>query len=127
MELVKGMQGRFSLIFSFSCAPQCWICGLHIYIYIYIRTQSRLLSRMIAFRTVPTFATSWFNSWGVFWGINNQIPSVSKSNQLHVVIFWGLFMNFEAYSINSSRMMVIFPEVLNLNWLFLILNWFNCN
>ena len=34
-----------------------------------------------------------FESLGRFLGIIGQIPSVSKSNQFHVVIFWVLFIN----------------------------------
>ena len=56
----------------------------------------------------------------------NQNLSVSKSNQFHVVIFRGLFINFDVYTIDSSRMMHNSFEVLKSNWLFLKLKWFIC-
>ena len=37
---------------------------------------------------------------GKFLGIIGQIPSVSKSNQLHVVVFWYFF---EVWSLDSSK------------------------
>ena len=40
----------------------------------------------------------------------------------------SVFLNeFEVYSINSSKVIGNSPEFLNLNWLFLKLNWFICN
>jgi hypothetical protein len=61
---------------------------------------------------------------GKFLGIVGQDPSDSKSNGLHVDIFWFSFYSFEVY---SSRMIGILPGVLNFNRLFLKLNWFICN
>jgi hypothetical protein len=49
-------------------------------------------------------------------------PSVSKSNWLHVEIFQFILYEFGVCSINSSKMMGTFPEVLNFDWLFLKLN-----
>ena len=54
-------------------------------------------------------------------------PSDSKSNWLHVDIFRFYFHSFEIYSVDSSKLMGKFPEVLNLNRLFLELNQFICN
>ena len=64
---------------------------------------------------------------GEILGIIGQDPSVSKSNQLHVDIFRFFFYLSQVYSIDSSRMMGNFPEVLNFNQLFLKLNQFVCN
>ena len=64
---------------------------------------------------------------GEIFGIIGQDPSVSKSNQLHVDIFRFFFYLSQVYSIDSSRMMGNFPEVLNFNRLFLKLNRFVCN
>ena len=47
------------------------------------------------------------------------IGTVSKSNQLHVVIFWFFFIKIEVYSMDSSKVMGHIPEPLNLNRLFL--------
>ena len=64
---------------------------------------------------------------GNFLGTVNQDPSDSKSNRLHVVIFWFWFHSFEVYSIDSSKMIGNPPKVSNFNWLFLKLNRFICN
>ena len=42
--------------------------------------------------------------------------SDSKSNRLHVDIFRFCFHSFEVYSIDSSKMINKFSEVLNFNW-----------
>ena len=59
-----------------------------------------------------------------FLGIVGQDPSDSKSNQLHVDIFWFCFNSFEVYSIDSSKMIGNSLEISNFNLLFLKLNWF---
>ena len=60
---------------------------------------------------------------GRFLGIIGQNPSVSKSNQLHVVVFWFSFIYIEVYSIDSSKMIGTFCfEVL-----FGTFNRFICN
>ena len=64
---------------------------------------------------------------GILLGIIGQNPGVSKSNRLHVVIFQFFFYDTGAYSIDSSKMMGNFPEVLDFNRLFLKLNRFICN
>ena len=56
-----------------------------------------------------------------------QDTSDSKSNRLHVDIFRLCFHSFEVYSIDSSKMIGKFPEVLNFNRLFRKLNRFICN
>ena len=62
---------------------------------------------------------------GKFLDIVSQDPSDSKSNRLHVDIFWFCFPSFEVlYFIDSSKMIGNPPEVANFNWLFLKLNWF---
>ena len=65
---------------------------------------------------------SILNIAGKFSDIVGQDPSDSRSNRLHVVIFWFCF-----HSLDSSKMISEFPEVFNFNWLFLILNRFICN
>ena len=64
---------------------------------------------------------------GKFLGIVGQDPNDSKSNRLHVGIFLVLLYSFEVYSIDSSKMIGISPEVLNFNRLFLDLTRFICN
>ena len=59
--------------------------------------------------------------------IDGRDPSVSKSNQVHVDIYRFFFNYFEICSLNSSKMMGTFPEVLNFNHLFLKLARFSCN
>ena len=56
-----------------------------------------------------------------------QDPSDSKSNRLHVEILRFCFHTFDVFSIESSKMIGKFPEVLNFNQLFLKLNRFICN
>ena len=61
---------------------------------------------------------------GRFVGIIGWSPSVCKSNWLHVrhppvFLYW-----LGVYSVNSSKKIDNFPAVLNINWLFLKLNWF---
>lgn len=58
-------------------------------------------------------------------GIISHDPRVSKSNRLHFVNFRFL-SEWEVYSTDSSVMVGKIPEVLNLNWLYLKLNWFIC-
>ena len=62
-----------------------------------------------------------------FLGKVNQDPSDSKSNRLHVNIFWFCFHSFEIYSIDSSKMINNFPEVSNFNQVVFKLNQFICN
>ena len=57
---------------------------------------------------------------------NNQNPNVSKSNWLHVVIFWVFFNKLELDIIDSSETISNFLEVLNSNHLILKLNQFIC-
>ena len=64
---------------------------------------------------------------GKFLGIDSQDRSDSKSNRLHVDIFQFCFHSFEVNSLDSSKMISKFLEVLNFNWLFLLLNQFICN
>ena len=52
---------------------------------------------------------------GKFLGIVGQDPSDSKSNWLHVHIFPVLLYSFEVWSIDSSKMIGKFLEVLNFN------------
>jgi hypothetical protein len=60
-------------------------------------------------------------------GHNWLNPSVSKSNWLHVVIFQcSFFYKFEVYSIDFSKVIGIFLEVLNFDKLFLKINRFIC-
>ena len=61
---------------------------------------------------------------GKFFGIVRQGPSDSESNRLHVDIFRFCSQSFEVYSIDSSKMIGIFPEVSNFNRLNLKLNRF---
>ena len=56
---------------------------------------------------------------GKFLGIGGQDPSDSKFYRLHVDIFRLCFHSFEGCSIDSSKMIGKFPEVLNFNRLFL--------
>ena len=51
-----------------------------------------LCPRWLCARTCSTWA-GWFQWPGRFWGIIGQVPSVSKSNRLHVVIFRFFFIN----------------------------------
>jgi len=60
-------------------------------------------------------------------GIVGQIPSVSKSNWLFVVILLDSLCQFEVHSIDSSKTIIMFPKLLNFNWLFLKLHWLICN
>ena len=60
-------------------------------------------------------------------GIIGRDPSLSKSNQLHVHVFGILFMDLRYNSLDSSKTIDDFPEVLNFNQLFLKLKWFICN
>ena len=56
-----------------------------------------------------------------------QDPSDSESNRLRVHILWfWCFHSSEVYSLDSSKMIGKFPEVLNLNRLFFQLNRFIC-
>ena len=64
------------------------------------------------------------SSWAYIVG---QDPSDSKSSRFHVDIFRFCFHSFEAYSIDSSKMIGNSHEFSNFNWLFLKLNWFICN
>ena len=66
---------------------------------------------------------------GNFWAYKvGQATSDFKSNRLHVDIFrFWCFHSFEVYSIDSSKTIDEFPEVLNFNRLFLKLNRFICN
>ena len=52
---------------------------------------------------------------GKFLGIDGQDPSDSISSRLHVDIFCVLISSFEVYSIDSSKRIGNFPEVLNFN------------
>ena len=63
----------------------------------------------------------------MFLGIVGQDPSDFKSNRLHVDIFRFFFPSFEVYSIDSSKTMGKFLEVLDFNRLILILNQFIYN
>ena len=56
----------------------------------------------------------------------SQLPSVSKSNWLHVDIFQSLFIKMGVYSLDSSKPIGESPEVLNCNRLILELNRFIC-
>jgi hypothetical protein len=47
--------------------------------------------------------------------IIGRYPHVSKSNLLHVNIFWFFFVKIGEYSMESSQSISDFPEVLNLN------------
>ena len=62
-----------------------------------------------------------------FLGVINRDPVVSNINWLHVDIFQLSFCEVEEYSSDSSKLISNFPEVLDLNWLFLKLNRFICN
>ena len=62
-----------------------------------------------------------------FLGIVSQDPSDSNPNRLHVDIFQFCSHSIEAYSIDSTRLIGKFHEVLNFNMLFLELNRFICN
>jgi hypothetical protein len=64
---------------------------------------------------------------GRFLGIFGRDSRVSKSHRLHVDVFRFLFIGFEVYSLNSSKMISVLPEVLNFNRLFLGFIWFICN
>ena len=64
---------------------------------------------------------------GKFLGIVSQDPSDSKSNWLHVDIFWFCFYSFEVYLIDSFRMMSRSLKVSNFNWLLLKVNRFIYN
>ena len=57
----------------------------------------------------------------MFLGIIGQDPSVSKCDRLHIDIFRFSFTDLKVYSVDSSKLIGNFPEVLNLNGL--ILNW----
>ena len=62
-----------------------------------------------------------------FFGIIDQNTSVSESNRLHVVILRFFLSEIEVYSIDFSKMIDTFPEVLFLNRFFLKLNRFICS
>ena len=62
-----------------------------------------------------------------FWGIISRDPSVSKSNQLHVDIFRVFLYYCEVYSLNSSKMIYKFLEVLKSHRLNPKPNGFICN
>ena len=62
----------------------------------------------------------------IFWGIICQGPSVSKCNQLHADIFRFSFIDLRYIWKEFCKMIGNKPDVLNLNWLFLNLNWFMC-
>ena len=47
--------------------------------------------------------------------IVGQDPSVSKSNRLTFYIFRFIFINFEVFSIDSSRKIGIYLKLLNFN------------
>jgi hypothetical protein len=50
---------------------------------------------------------------GEIFGLNWSRSECSKSNRLHVVIFWFSFMNFEVCYLDFPKMMGISPKVLN--------------
>ena len=61
------------------------------------------------------------------WNSKDLRPCVNRSlesNPLHVVIFRSFFISSREHSIDSSKTVGNFLEVLNLNQLFLKLNWF---
>ena len=60
-------------------------------------------------------------------GIVGEAPSDSKSSRLHVEIFRLCFHSLEVYSIDSSKKISKFPEVLSFNQLCLELNRLICN
>ena len=63
---------------------------------------------------------------GKLLGIFGQAPSDSRTNRLHVNIYGVCFHSFEVYSIDSSKTIGKFREVLmNFNRLFLELNRFS--
>jgi hypothetical protein len=65
---------------------------------------------------------------GKFLGIVGQDPSDSKSNRLHVDIFWVFFHSFEVYIfLDSSKMVSNYHDASNFNRLFLKLNQCICN
>ena len=61
----------------------------------------------------------------VIFGIISQDPRISKFNQLHAGIFWFFGVKMWVYSIESSKVIGKFPEVLNFDQLFLKLNQLN--
>ena len=69
--------------------------------------------------------TQWSRRFLVIIGWN---PRFCKSNRLYVHILQFSFLKkIGVYSINSSKTIGNFPEVLNFNRLFLKLNRFICN
>ena len=54
--------------------------------------------------------------FGAYRGVGQDPSEDSKSNRLNVDIFWFCFHSFEAYPIDSNKMISKFPEVLNFNW-----------
>jgi hypothetical protein len=66
-----------------------------------------------------------FQCLGRFLGISDEDPSVSKSKQLHVDCFQFIVVKIGVYSIDFSKAIRTFLEVLNFNWLFLNLNRFS--
>ena len=77
---------------------------------------------------VSTLAANWCIIGVYFLGIIGWDPTVSKSNQwAHVEIFRLFYISFEVLSPFSSQKIHNFPEVLNLNRLFLELNQFTYN
>jgi hypothetical protein len=57
----------------------------------------------------------------------SRYPIVFKSNTLHAELFQVFFIESEYISIDPSKIVGYFPEVLNFNRLFLKLNWVVCN
>ena len=64
---------------------------------------------------------------GKYLGKVGQNPSDSKSNRLHVDVFWFCFHSFEVYTIYFCKIIAKFPKVLNFNRLFLKPDKFICN
>ena len=78
-------------------------------------------------KCIATFTLSGEQCPGIFMGAISRCPCVFPSPTSYLLMIFGSLYEIGVYSINSSKMMGNFPEVLNFNWLFLKLNQFICN
>ena len=64
---------------------------------------------------------------GRFLGITSGYPSVPKSNELHIDIFWFFLIKLRYIQETPLKKLGDFPAVSNFNLLLLKLNWLICN
>lgn len=89
----------------------CHLCGMRITIY-----SIHFLCFVHVSMTIPSMSRKLL-------GKIAQDPSISKSKMLHLDVVWYFFIN-SRYFVHSSRTIGGVPKVLNLNRLFVKLNWF---